>query len=95
MPVAFENLIGSITLKGGGNPGRVKVEAQVIAEGETAEQAQALADSIRLDRTNADGGAVIHVAYPVNDYTAFKMPREETDESRGPTVAVGVGERRR
>ena len=33
-PIEFENLIGSITLKGGGDPGRIKVEAQVIAEGE-------------------------------------------------------------
>jgi len=79
MPLGFENLIGSITLRGGGDAGRVKVEAQVIAEGETEEQAKELADTIRLDRRDADGRALIHVAYPVDSYTAFRMPREETD----------------
>jgi len=76
--VGFENLIGSITLKGGGESGRVKVEAQVIAEGETEEQASRLADSIRLDRSDGTDGALIHVSYPVETHTAFRMPHEQT-----------------
>jgi hypothetical protein len=79
VPVRFENLLGSIRLRGGGEAGHVKVEAKVVAEGETEEQAQELADAIRLERRDDDDHPLIHVAYPVDDYTAFKIPRAETD----------------
>ena len=78
VPVGFENLLGSIKLIGGGDAGRVKVEAHVIAEAETEERAQELADAIRLERRDADDSVWIHVAYPVEDYTAFEIPREPT-----------------
>jgi hypothetical protein len=75
--VELENLLGSVTLRGGGDPGQVKVEARVVAEADTAEQAQSLADSIRLERRDGDDGALLHVSFPVDDHTAFRMPREE------------------
>jgi hypothetical protein len=34
--VEFENLLGSVTIRGGGEPGQVKVEARVVAEADTA-----------------------------------------------------------
>lgn len=77
-PVGFENLLGSIKLVGGGDVGRVKVEAYVVAEADTVQQAQELVDAIRVERSDVDGNALIHVAYPVEDYTAFNMPREQT-----------------
>jgi DUF4097 and DUF4098 domain-containing protein YvlB len=77
--VRFENLLGSVTVRGGGEPGQVKVEARVVAEADTEQQAETLADSIRLERRDGDEGAVLHVSFPVDDYAAFRMPREEHD----------------
>lgn len=77
--VGLENLLGSVTVRGGGEPGQVKVEARVVAEAETAEQAASLVDSVRVERRDGDAGALLHVSFPVDDYTAFRMPREESD----------------
>jgi hypothetical protein len=77
--VELENLLGSVTLRGGGEPGQVKVEARIVAEADTADEAQSLADSIRVVRTDGDDGALLHVSFPVDDHTAFRMPREERD----------------
>jgi hypothetical protein len=76
--LAVENLIGSMTVRSGRQPGVVTVNAQVVAEADGREQANALLDSIRLETRQGADGPLIHVAYPVDDQTAFRMPRSET-----------------
>ena len=50
-----ENLLGSVTVEGGGPAGRVTISAKVVAEGETPDQAQSLAESIALTHQPGDG----------------------------------------
>lgn len=77
--VRIENLIGSITVTGGGDPGIVKIEADVVAEADDSAEAQGLAGAVTLDESESDGTVVIRVGFPVDDHTAFKVPRSELD----------------
>jgi len=77
--VVFENLLGSITVRGTADADRVRVEARVVAEGESKELARGLADTIGLERRDRDGEAVFHVTYPVERHTGFRIPRAEAD----------------
>jgi len=77
--VALENLLGSIEVLPGGPGAALRVEARVVAEAETGEQAGALADSIALSREERDAVLSIRVTYPVDRRTAFRLPRSERD----------------
>lgn len=75
--LGLENLLGSVTVRGGGTPGKVLVEALVVAEAKTPEEARALADAIHLSRRRSGKPVLVHVAFPVERYTAFRLPRQE------------------
>jgi len=75
--LAFENLLGSTKFKTDPDSNTVTVKAQVVAEAKTLEEAQALADAVSLVREVEGGEVMVHVAFPVDRYTAFRMPRSE------------------
>ena len=75
----LENLLGSIQVMPGSAGGALRIEARVVAEGETREQAGALAEAISLVREDRDGTVAIRVSYPVERQTAFRLPRSERD----------------
>jgi len=75
----LENLLGSIQVMPGAAGGALRIEARVVAEAETREQAGALADAISLVREDRDGTVAIRVSYPVERQTAFRLPRSERD----------------
>lgn len=77
--IGVENLVGSMTVRSGGKPGLVTVEARVVAEADTRELASALAGSVRLDLRDGDAGRLVHVSYPVEQHSAFRMPRSESE----------------
>ena len=77
--VAVENLIGSMTVRSGNRAGVVTMEARVVAEAETPEQVAALLDAVRLESKQAAEGPLLHVSYPTERHSAFRMPRSETD----------------
>ncbi len=72
-----ENLLGSVTVEGGGPAGKATVRARVVAEAETQEAATALADTIRLDRQEDGNAARVHVAFPVDRHPSFRPPKSE------------------
>ena len=69
-----ENLLGAVSVRGGD---RLEVTARVVAEAETLEQAQALAESIRLVSENQGEELFVRVEFPVEAHAAFKLPRTE------------------
>jgi hypothetical protein len=77
--VRLENLLGSIQVMPGQAGSKLRVEARVVAEAETREEADALADAISLVREERDGTVVIRVDYPVEQQAAFRVPRSERD----------------
>jgi DUF4097 and DUF4098 domain-containing protein YvlB len=77
--LAVENLLGSITIRGGEEHREATIEARIVAEGKTVEQAQALADSVELRESKSANGYIVHVAFPVERHTAFRAPSEEQD----------------
>ncbi|MGH8414570.1 MAG: hypothetical protein ACRESX_07565, partial [Gammaproteobacteria bacterium] len=64
--VKVENLVGHMTVTQGSGP--LQVTATVVAAGS---QAQALADSIKLDVSTAGKQVTVHVHYPVNQYSTY------------------------
>jgi len=97
-----ENLLGSITIHGGGDPGTILIEGRAVIEAGDSIQARELADSVRLVPDANSEGTTIHVAYPVERHTAFRLPRSEVDGLmskwitplvRKKTVAVQYGGR--
>jgi len=73
--VVVENLLGSVRLVATTSPGAVKVEALVAAEAKQPELARALVDSIRIDRVTEGNETRFHVAFPVDQHTAFRLPK--------------------
>jgi hypothetical protein len=72
----LENLLGSVEVRGGGAPGVVRIEARVIAEAETEEQARELAGAVRLERVGDEGGPHLRVGYPVDSHASFRLPKD-------------------
>jgi len=73
----IENLIGSLVVRGDRTGGRAVVSARVVVEAETRADAQAIADSIALQSAVEGDTTLIHVAYPVDRFPSFKIPRGE------------------
>ncbi len=73
----IENLVGSLILRGDRTGGRAVASARVVVEAETWAEAQAIADSITLVAAVEGGTTSIRVAYPVDRFSAFKIPRGE------------------
>lgn len=72
----LENLLGSVTVVGGD---AFHVEARVVSEAGSLEEAQALAQSVRLQPVREGGDLRIHVGFPVDEHAAFRLPRAEAD----------------
>jgi len=72
-----ENLLGSLVVRGDRTGGRVVVSARVVVEAETWAEANAIADAFTLAPTTEGGTTSIRVTYPVDRFTAFKLPRGE------------------
>lgn len=77
-----ENLIGSITVTGGGPAGKVRLDVRVVAEGETPAEAEDLASAIAVEPREDSGALLLHVTYPVDRNPSFRLPRGEVDGGR-------------
>jgi hypothetical protein len=73
----IENLIGSLVVRADRTAGRAVASARVVVEAPTRAEAQAIADSFSLRATVEGGTTSILVDYPVDRFSAFKMPRGE------------------
>ena len=73
--LVVENLLGSVHVVPSQSEGSVRVEAHVVAEAKTPEEAEALAASIRLEPRTEGGTTRIHVAWPVDRFAAFRPPK--------------------
>ena len=73
--VEVENLLGSVEIKGGRETGKIRIEARVVAEAKSEDEARALAESIRLDHSADAERTWIHVAYPVERLSVFRRPK--------------------
>ena len=74
-----ENLLGSMTVTGGGAPGMIRIEARIVADADSREQADALAAGIRVERSDRSGLATLRVGYPTGTTKTFRAPRGETN----------------
>lgn len=74
--VKIENLLGHVTVQQGG-PG-LTVKATVVAGGKDQAAAQALANLIGIRVRHDHDGLVIHIHYPVNQYTSYQyvLPKD-------------------
>ena len=73
--MSIDNLLGGIHVVPGTEPGVLRVEAHIVAEAKSAEQAAGLADSIRLDSRVEAGETRLHVAFPLERHTAYRAPK--------------------
>jgi hypothetical protein len=73
----LENLLGSVTVEGGGPAGRVTLRALVVADGETPAEAQALAESVRINSGRSGSAVRVHVVYPVETHPTFRPPKSD------------------
>lgn len=72
----IENLLGSIGVRMLREPGPVQVEARIVSEGKTAEDAAALVAGVELLQTGADGVETVHVVYPLESNSMFRAPKD-------------------
>jgi hypothetical protein len=73
--LVVENLLGSVHVVPSQSKGSVRVDAHVVAEAKTTEEAEALAESIRLEPQTEGGTTRIHVVWPVDRFAAFRPPK--------------------
>jgi hypothetical protein len=75
--IEVENLLGSIEVRAVEDVRAVRVEALVIAEAETLDAARELAATVDLSELSIDDGIKVSVGFPVEDRTAFRLPKSE------------------
>jgi len=74
----LENLLGSVVVRPGTVDQRtVEIQARVVAEAGSIEDARALVASVSLEPQTVDRTTRIEVGFPVDEYTAFRLPRTE------------------
>ena len=73
--LVVENLLGSVRVVPSETTGSVRVDARIVAEAKTAEEARALAESIRIEPSTAGNVRRIHVTFPVERFGSFRMPK--------------------
>ena len=73
--VTIDNLLGSIRIVSGTEPGKLRVEAHVIAEAKTPEEAENLIESIRLVHSSESKAVRVHVAFPVDRIVTLRLPK--------------------
>ena len=76
-PILLENLIGSLTVRAGETRGKMLVEARVVVEAETKQEATELAESIVLAPPSEAGQVGVRVGYPLDRHSALRLPRSE------------------
>lgn len=69
--VKVENLVGHMSVRQGAT---FKVTATVVGGGD---QAQALADGVKLDVSSSGNQIVVHVDYPVDKYTSYRYVAQD------------------
>jgi len=72
-----ENLLGSVTIRGGGEERTARVEARIVADAKTEKDARELVDSIRLESSGEAGNYSVQIVFPVERHSAFRSPRSE------------------
>ncbi len=72
----IENLLGSVGVRMLREPGPVRVEARVIAEGKSEQEASDLVSTVELVRESDNGVEIVHVAYPLDTVAAFRPPKD-------------------
>jgi len=70
-----ENLLGSVRVVPSESTRSVKVEARIVAEAKTQEEARALVESIRIEPRTAGNVTRFHVAFPVDRISSFRPPK--------------------
>ncbi len=84
-----ENLLGFVKVQQGGS--RLTVTATVVAGGKDHAAAQALADTVRLDVSNADGQVVVHVHYPVDRHDRYRyIPTKGSNQHDNELHILGI-----
>lgn len=73
-----ENLAGHVSVTLGPS---FQVTATVIAGGSDQAAAQALAQTVKLDTSQAGDQFTVHVHYPVDQYDSYRYPPEHTDNT--------------
>ncbi len=73
--VTIDNLLGSIRIVSGTEPGKLRVEAHVVAEAKTQEEAENLIESIRLVHSSESKAVRVHVVFPVDRIVALRLPK--------------------
>jgi hypothetical protein len=73
--LVVENLLGSVRVVPSQVAGSVRIDARVVADAKTPEEAAALADAIRIESDTNGGATRVHVVWPVERFTAFRPPQ--------------------
>lgn len=73
--VTVDNLLGSVRIVPGTEPGKLRVVAHVVAEAKTPEEAESLVESIRLVHRTESKAVRVHVAFPVDRIAAYRRPK--------------------
>ena len=72
----ISNLLGSVEIVGGGRNGTARVEADVIGEAKTEEDARALAEGVRIESRSGPGPSVT-ATFPIPVSGELALPRDE------------------
>ena len=73
--VGIENLLGSVRVLASTDKSVARVEVRAVAEAKTPEEARALAESIRIERSTEQGEVRFRVVFPVESHAAFRPPK--------------------
>ena len=84
--IKLENLAGHLSVTQGNS---FRVTATVVAGGGTQADAQALAQSVHFDTSQAGHEFTLHVHYPVNRYTSYSYP-ERNNHGSNSYCFVGI-----
>ncbi|HKQ59649.1 MAG TPA: DUF4097 family beta strand repeat-containing protein [Candidatus Polarisedimenticolaceae bacterium] len=89
--VFLENLLGAIEVVGGkGNT--LGLEARVFAEGESEADAEALAETVKLETEEGADGLHVRVAFPVEHHASYRLPDAAKSARWYMDLLHGVGE---
>lgn len=80
LSLKLENLAGHLSLTQGS---RFRVTATVVAGGKDPAAAQALAQSVHFDTRQSGSGFTVHVHYPVERYTRYNYPDNNSSGNHG------------
>ena len=84
--LSLENLVGHVEVSQGG--AQLKVNAVVVAGGDNADQARALADTIKLSVQRDGDNLVMHVDYPVAAHDMYQYIPDNADKSQHQGIRI-------